>query len=148
MKRPWNRVDEQVYSLYTDKNEPNMNICTYVTPISLKPKAILIAIYKGTYTYDNLSKRCLLQYLTSSQAKYVRKLGYKKGPGKLKNLPIKEYKGLKYIEGCNAIVELELLSKSKGLDHDLFLFKVLSYKNLADEVGLTTNILRNKKIIS
>lgn len=147
-RRPWNRVDEQVYSLFTNKQSPNMNICTYVTPISLDPKGFIIGVYKGTYTNENIGLRVLLQYLNENQIKYVKKLGYKHGPNKLKNIPLKEYNGLFYIDGVNSIVELEVISKKQGFDHDLILCKVLSYKNLNDFPNLTTNVLRNKKIIS
>ena len=56
MKRPWNIVDHAVYSLvsYDNENNINMNICTYVCAISIKPKVFMIAIYYGTKTYDNL----------------------------------------------------------------------------------------------
>jgi flavin reductase (DIM6/NTAB) family NADH-FMN oxidoreductase RutF len=147
-KRPWNRIDEQVYSLYTDKQKPNMNICTYVTPISLDPKGFIIGIYKGTYTNENIGLRVLLQYLSIDQIKYVKKLGYKHGPNKLKNLSLKEYKDLFYLDGVNSIVELEVISKKQAFDHDLLLCKVLSYKNLNNNTPLTTNILRENKIIS
>ena len=53
MKRPWNIVDHAVYSLvsYDNENNINMNICTYVSAISMKPKVFMIAIYYGTKTY-------------------------------------------------------------------------------------------------
>lgn len=147
-RRHWNRVDEQVYSLYTDKKSPNMNICTYVTPISLQPKAILIGIYKGTYTYDNIGTRVLLQYLTKKQASLIRRLGYKNGPNKINTLELLDYKGLMYLKDCFAVVELEVIERKKSLDHDILICKVLSHKNLNEEKPLTTSYLREKKIIS
>ena len=81
MKRPWNIVDHAVYSLvsYDNANKINMNICTYVSAISMKPKVFMIAIYYGTKTYDNLlnSKSFVLQILSKKNISLVRTLGKK-----------------------------------------------------------------------
>ena len=40
MKRPWNIIDLPVYSLLSNdvNGNINMNICTYVSAVSMKPK--------------------------------------------------------------------------------------------------------------
>ena len=47
MRRPWNIINLPIYSLQTvDSNgKLNMNICTYVSVVSMKPKIYSIAIY-------------------------------------------------------------------------------------------------------
>ena len=56
MKRPWNIIDLPIYSLQTTdkKGNINMNICTYVSAISIKPKMYSIAIDYNTKTFENL----------------------------------------------------------------------------------------------
>jgi len=65
MKRPWNIIDLPIYSLQTTdkKGSINMNICTYVTAISIKPKIYSIAIDYNTKTFENLedSSEAILQ---------------------------------------------------------------------------------------
>ena len=59
MKRPWNRINPNVYSLMTSCEEPhyNMNICTYVSVVNMHPKIYLISIDKSTLTYKNLTNK-------------------------------------------------------------------------------------------
>ena len=68
MKRPWNIIDLPVYSLLSNdiNGNINMNICTYVSAVSMKPKIYSIAIDFKTKTYDNLiaSDRVVLQLLS------------------------------------------------------------------------------------
>ena len=53
MKRPWNIISPPVYSLvtYDEEGKVNMNICTYVSAVSMKPKIYSIAIDYTTKTY-------------------------------------------------------------------------------------------------
>ena len=77
MRRPWNLNDTCIYSLATYHNEQvNMNICTYVIPISMKPKWYAIAIYNNTKSLQNMqnSQYCVLQYLQVSQYNLVNHL--------------------------------------------------------------------------
>ena len=55
MKRPWNIISPPVYSLvtYDEHGKVNMNICTYVSAVSMKPKMYSIAIDYTTKTYKN-----------------------------------------------------------------------------------------------
>lgn len=75
MQRPWNKVPQVVYSLSTISTEKknNMNICTYVVPISMKPKKYMIALDPNSKTYDNFCKdgEGVLQILSKSCKKYV-----------------------------------------------------------------------------
>ena len=79
MKRPWNIVNPAIYSLVSyDKNiNLNMNICSYVSAVSLKPKLYMIAIDYSTKTYENLKQNSVvvLQLLSKSHIKIIRKLG-------------------------------------------------------------------------
>ena len=53
--KPWNRVDGPIYSLATTaEGKGNLNICSYVTPIAMKPKRFIIGVYKDTKTLANL----------------------------------------------------------------------------------------------
>jgi len=82
MQRPWNIIDVPVYSLATyDNGIVNMNICTYVTGVSMKPKRYAIAIYEKTQTLKNLSANdnAVLQLLHHQQIKLVKVLGKKSG---------------------------------------------------------------------
>ncbi len=70
-QKPWNRVDQPVYSISSlADGKPNMNICTYAVPVSLKPKQFMVAVYHGTRTLTNVwaYPEFLLHYLSRSQA--------------------------------------------------------------------------------
>ncbi|HAZ65307.1 MAG TPA: hypothetical protein DCY41_00970, partial [Opitutae bacterium] len=55
--KPWNRIDAQVYTLATSADgKGNFNLCTYITPISMKPKRFIVGLYKGSRTRSNLEK--------------------------------------------------------------------------------------------
>ena len=53
MKRPWNRINTNIYSLLTQNSESdfNMNICTYVSVVNMTPKIYMISI---TVFFTNL----------------------------------------------------------------------------------------------
>ncbi|HCN37941.1 MAG TPA: hypothetical protein DIS94_09550 [Bacteroidetes bacterium] len=82
-KKVWNIPDLPVYSLatYDRKSKVNMNICTYVTAISLKPKLYAVAVYEKTKTLKNIknSDICVLQLLSKSQFNLIKKLGQTSG---------------------------------------------------------------------
>ena len=83
MKRPWNIINPSIYSLvtYDETDNLNMNICSYVSPVSLKPKIYLIAVDYSTKTYENLklNSYVVLQLLSKSHLKIIRKLGKTSG---------------------------------------------------------------------
>ena len=148
MRRPWNYPALPVYSVCT---EGNMNICTYFTAVSMKPKRFMIAVYKNTKTLDNVQKdkRVLVQLLCETQSKHVRRLGMRSGKDgyKLNRLPLKEYKGLPYLDGALAIMELSIVSMHDEGDHWCCFADLVSYKSLCDGDVLTTTHLRDRGII-
>ena len=82
MKRPWNRVDLPVYSISsTFQDEENMHICTYVSSISMTPKRMMVAIYKGTKTLELTIKNSnmILQLLGEKQYNLINLLGQQSG---------------------------------------------------------------------
>ena len=84
MKRPWNRTNQNIYSLITfnESNIFNMNICTYVSVINMQPKIYAISIDYNTLTYLNLNKNnnnYVLQGLSTNNIDTVKVLGKKSG---------------------------------------------------------------------
>jgi flavin reductase (DIM6/NTAB) family NADH-FMN oxidoreductase RutF len=83
MRKIWNRPEGAVWSLSTRSVSEvgNMNICTYVTVMSLKPKLMMVAVYKNTQTLKNiaLGKTVVLQLLTEELAPVVRVCGRQSG---------------------------------------------------------------------
>lgn len=150
MKRPWNLVSQQVYSLATYVNcSFNMNICTYVTPLSLKPKLYGIALYNGTKTLDNIrsSKFCVLQVLGKSQTKLVRTLGKKSGRQYDKESylvhcgVLKKWKGYPVLKESAALVLLERRLGYEMGDHQFYTFDVIASKSIYENGLLTTQHL-------
>ena len=72
MRRPWNIINLPIYSLQTvDKDgKLNMNICTYVSVVSMKPKIYSIAVYYGTKTFENLENSDYVVLQILSKKKY------------------------------------------------------------------------------
>ncbi len=158
-RRVWNRVNEQVYSLatYDIEGKINMNIATYVVPITMDIKRYVIAVYKNTQTYKNIfenknNKSFILQALSKGQINLVKILGKKSGL---------KYDKQKYLEKNNLLTESEYLKNSAFIlemviekyievgDHDLIIAKVLSVlENNYDKILLNTEDLQNNKIIS
>jgi flavin reductase (DIM6/NTAB) family NADH-FMN oxidoreductase RutF len=159
MKRPWNRVDYAVWSLSTiDSNGIyNMNICTYVVPVSMNPKQFCVAIYQGTKTYENIfnSKKAVLQLLGEHQSDVVRNLGKTSGHDRNKvsivnkKHPIITTQGLAVMNDSLAycLIKFDQIVKTGG-DHDVIIGNVVSYKNLNEGTVLTTQKLSELKIIS
>jgi flavin reductase (DIM6/NTAB) family NADH-FMN oxidoreductase RutF len=85
-KKPWNRVSEQIYSLSThdSSGKLNMNIATYVVPVTMDIKRYVIAVYKNTQTHKNIfenrdTSTFVLQALSKTQKSLVQVLGKKSG---------------------------------------------------------------------
>lgn len=158
-RRPWNTVSEQIYSLSSvSKNGVNnMNIATYVTPVTMKPKRYLIAIYRGTKTHDNIfktNKPFLLQALSESQFSLVKIFGKKSGLKvnkenliKKKKLNFKHYNSLIYLTDCYFVLYLLPENYFKLGDHDLVVARVekIVLQNHVSE--LTTRNLQTLGII-
>lgn len=145
-----------VYSLATYREgKVNMNICTYVMPVSMKPKKYAIALTPDCLTYDNIeqSSLCMLQLLNVSQAPLVRPLGKKSGYATNKDRYLRNkgllttYKGFQVLSDCSALILLQFASKNDiGGDHVLLYFDVLHAKTLSHEV-LTFQHLISQRII-
>ena len=83
MRKIWNRPNQQVWSLSTinEQSVANMNICTYVTSVSMEPKLLIVAVYHGTQTLKNLTqtKRAHLQLLSEELSPVTRICGHISG---------------------------------------------------------------------
>lgn len=158
MKRPWNIINPAIYSLvtYDENNILNMNICSYVSAVSLKPKIYSIAVDYSTKTYENLklNSSVVLQLLSKSHLKIIRKLGKTSGYIynkekylKSKNLLDNWRKNIVLKDTC-ALIELK---KNKEIniegDHAIFTFCVLKYTTLSEDGILTFKDLIDNKII-
>lgn len=163
-RRPWNRVSQQIYSLSTiDANgRINMNIASYVTPATLKPKSYVIAVYRGTKTHQNLfnasaHEHFLLQGLSMGQIKHVRTLGQKTGlkydkPKYLAKQDLQYFKydgnDYGYLPYCGFVLLCKLTRTIKYGDHDLITAEV--QKIVADNNStklLTTSELIENRIV-
>lgn len=160
MRKLWNRPALPVWSLVTRdaSGQANMNICTYVMAVSLEPKLMSVAVYRGTKTLANLEENpqqtVLLQLLSESLAPVVRVCGQQSGNSIDKIARLKKRYALSYYE------QLPYLSDIAGYmvltqptvtevpgDHVLYTYSVATHKNLTDYPLLTTDYLRAKKII-
>jgi|AntAceMinimDraft_5_1070358.scaffolds.fasta_scaffold132198_1 flavin reductase (DIM6/NTAB) family NADH-FMN oxidoreductase RutF len=159
MRKLWNYAPYPVWSLSTvdDKSKPNMNICSYVSPISMKPKEFMVAIYYNTKTLENirLHKRGFLQLLSVNQTHLVRTLGKKSSliVNKMKRvlekeviIPVGDYALLAESIGYIEIEFYELLETSA--DHVVGLARVVSSRNLNEIEPLNIGHLQGKGIIS
>ena len=153
--KPWNRVDAQVYTLATSANgKGNLNICTYVTPIAMKPKRFVIGVYKGTRTLENLEKNPvgILQYMAVDQWEHVKLLGKKTGNtvDKIKTLgtEVEHVSGDLYkLKGVLALVHLRFLERIDAGDHWAWLANVYAYENIREAEPLTFSELKRRKLI-
>lgn len=154
-KKPWNRVNLPVYSVSSyDGMRHNMNICTYVTPVSLTPKQYMVSIYKGTKTLDNVTKthHFVLQLLDARHVSLVGRLskysGRKKDKLKTMERMLSTYKEFKILTDAIAVIEMAVISMVDAGDHMVALCDVVSYKNISEGEVLTLDHLRSKKLIS
>ena len=157
MKRPWNIVDLPVYSLATfHEGRVNMNICTYVTAVSMKPKLYLAAIDYTTYTYDRLNEGCsaILQILHRRHLDQVSLLGQKSGKTMDKQARL-EAGGLITTWNSHPVLKdacgyLQLRQTGRqhiGGDHELFFFAVEKSKTISEDHILMFQDLINAGII-
>ena len=154
MRKPWNRPDFPVYSVASlSEGRGNMNICTYVSAVSMKPKRYMVAFYKGTLTLEMVreSPDFILQLLSEDQYRCVRLLGQQSGHNtdKLKRLrePLMEYAGITCMSRALALIQCRILEWTDAGDHWMTLCEVISFKNLHEGQVLTTETLRQKGII-
>lgn len=158
MRKIWNRAPSPVWSLSTrDENgKGNMNICTYVSSISMQPKMMMVAVYHHTKTLENLKRtpQALLQLLTADHTDIIHLLGRQSGTAidKLVRLAKKHeldsYNQLSYMKDCAGYMELQIVEwREVGGDHLLGVAEVVSSKNLREAPILTTDYLKEKGII-
>ena len=154
--KPWNRVDAQVYTLATSdgKGRGNLNICTYVTPVAMKPKRFVLGIYKGTKTLDNLEHNPvgILQYMAEDQWEHVKLLGKKTGFSTDKVTALGSdvehvAGGLYRLKGVLALVHLRFLDRIDAGDHWAWVANVDSYENLREAPSLTFSELKRRRLI-
>ena len=152
-KRPWNRIDVPVYSLATVDPDGvgNMNICTYISAVSMKPKLYAVAVYRGTKTLANIesSSSVVLQLLGQDQLKLVRRLGFTTGMAgpKLGRIKTEAWSDVPCLVDALARLELRELSRQDAGDHILMLMRVTSWCNLRDGEALTLDDLRRTGMI-
>lgn len=158
MRKLWNRNPLAMWSLSTinKHGETNMNICGYVTNISMEPRMMLVSMYHHTLTADNVkeTKRGLLQLLTTEHVDIVHTLGKQSGRqiDKIektnKKHPVKYFKGLPFMTDTAGYMELKFVDFLEvGGDHVLGIAKVTSSKNFSDKPILTTDYLKEKGIL-
>jgi flavin reductase (DIM6/NTAB) family NADH-FMN oxidoreductase RutF len=156
MKRPWNLADLPIYSLATyDGQKVNMNICTYVSAVSMKPKRYMIAVYHNTQSLDNIlkSKTAVLQLLGKEHISLVNVLGKKSGQlfDKQAYLIKKKQLGVwndkKVLSGCAGLMEIEKLWSKEAGDHTMFLFDVKRFQTNHENI-LMLDDLREKGLVS
>lgn len=154
-KKPWNRVNLPVYSLSSyEGSRHNMNICTYVTPVSMSPKQYAVSIYKGTKTLDNVmqTQHFILQILRADHislvSRFSRYSGHKKDKLKTLRPMLMDYKGFKILIDALAAIELAVISMTDVGDHVLAICDVISYKNISEGEALTLDHLRAGNLIS
>lgn len=156
MKRPWNRVDLPIYSVSSyNGQEANMHICTYVSAVSMEPKRMMVAIYKGTKTLALVEQNphFVLQLLSSSQYNLIKLLGQSSGNKidkisrlKKRNL-LSSWKQIHVLKDALAYMELAVIEKIDAGDHIMHLCEMISFSNNLDGEPLTLDMLRKRGII-
>lgn len=157
-KRPWNQCAYPVYSLATyDKHKvANFNLCTYVTPISLKPKLYSVAVYQGTKTLENMQNNIFanLHILSIDNLNLFNLFG--KTSGKLRNKQnslskkgelVLDYKSAPLLDSAHSVISLKTIDFHVYGDHTLYILEVQSYKHLRGGEILTTQNLVDKGLI-
>ena len=155
MRKPWNIPNLPVYSLATyQNNRLNMNICTYVSAISMNPKLYAVAVYENTQTLENIEKSeyAVLQLLHESHFQLVKKLGQTSGKKYNKEQYLKkkelldQWNNYTILKDLSAVVLLKKISKQLTGDHYLYIFEAIKHKSFNTNY-LMINELRNRKII-
>ena len=156
MKRPWNIIDTPVYSLATySEDAVNMNICTYVTAISMQPKLYGVAVYQNTKTLHHLqaSSIAVLQILHPDQISLVKPLGKKSGFDFDKELYLQKHgwtdtwNDYKVLKGCAAYILLKKTSSVPSGDHTFFIFEATRYKTVFEQVLQFQELITQKIIL-
>lgn len=156
MKKPWNRTDQPVYSVSSfHEGAANMHICTYVTAVSMQPKRIMVALFKGTRTLDLVERerRFVLQLLAAGQHRLIPLLGRKSGhdTDKLAALEkrglLTRWNGIAVLEDALAWMDLAVIGTMDAGDHVMMLCDLARYRNHREGDPLTLDILRSKGLV-
>lgn len=157
MHRPWNRPDLAVYSIssFDGKAAYNMHMITYVTAISMQPKRFICGIYEGTRTRANIERHpeFVLQLLADHQYRLTTLLGKQSGNdidkiGRLeKRGLVTNWQGFPVLKDSLAFMKLRIIKTMDGGDHLACLCELMAWKNNLPGEPLTTNILRQHKLI-
>ncbi len=158
MKRVWNITNAAIYSLisFDRNNVPNINICSYVSVISLKPKLYLVAIEKTSKTHKNISDNsfCILQILSADNISIVKFVGKKSGwkTDKINYIRKKKllelWQNKEIIKNSSGIIFLNKIDTLETIgDHTLFIFEIQKSKTINESNILTFNKLIEDKII-
>jgi flavin reductase (DIM6/NTAB) family NADH-FMN oxidoreductase RutF len=132
-----------------------MNICTYVSAISMQPKLYAVAVYYGTRTLELASQthEAVLQLLGSEQYRLVKTLGQRSGHAidKMQLLSkrslLTEFEGFPVLKDCCATMLLrKMQTVDNDGDHALYIYRVEKSKSIHERY-LTTGLLRDKGII-
>ena len=156
MRKPWNLPSYPVYSLMTQSNQwgKNMNIMTYVTPVSMQPKHYIIAVYRDTQSLTNwqADHSGILQILAPEHVSLVRVLGKKSG----KSYDKMQYLSKKWVlsddgplSGIAWYHQLEEVSSLPdwGGDHVLYLCRVISSRSYSEDVLMTGKLVEEGVIL-
>ncbi len=159
MKKLWNIPDMPVWSISSCdiSGIPNMNICTYMTPVSMKPKKYVIAVYPNTKTHLNVqnSEYIIAQLLSEEQAHLVKKLGKKSSlifPKKIQSLLATTGTDghLSFLpDSIGYFILKKEIPLTKAGDHDIAIFSVEKtvYLNPLKKV-LSLSYLKEKGILA
>lgn len=156
MKKPWNLINPPIYSLASYNGEQvNMNICTYVTSISMKPKCYAIALYENTQTLALAlrSTEVILQLLSTEHLKFIKTLGYKHGglydkqAYLTKNQALTVWQNRWVLANASAYLWLKKSSITPIGDHHLGIFEVLKYQTNSHQEILTLDHLRAHHLV-
>ena len=155
-KKPWNRINLPIYSISSKSGSAgNMQIITYASQISMKPKRFVCGIYYNTKTLENVleGKEFVLQLLGDTQYRLVNLLGKNSGYqiDKIARLnkrkELMEWNGFFVLKNCLAVMHLRVISNFDCGDHQAFLCDVVAHKNLNGGNALTLDILRAHNMI-
>lgn len=154
-KKPWNRVDLPVYSVSSIRSDGqfNMNICTYATQISMKPKRFIVGIYKNTQTLSNVlnNGHFVLQILSKQHLKHIRRFGMQSGKTHNKLTTLKEpvilLNEFPVLAHACAAMAMKVISQQDAGDHIAMLCDVTAYKNICAEPVLMLSDVREAGII-
>jgi flavin reductase (DIM6/NTAB) family NADH-FMN oxidoreductase RutF len=121
----------------------------------MMPKRMMVAIYQGTQTLDNITDNpnFVLQLLAAGQYNLVRLLGKQSGKqiNKIERLQKRnlliQWNGFNILKDALAVMQLEAVNQMESGDHRIYVCDVINYNNLNAGDPLTTKILHEKRVI-